>query len=248
MIQIALARAVYSQAKLLLLDDPLSALDHQTAETIVRKCFGGSLLEGRTVILVTHRTELCHGLAPQLVEISGGRACVLDGVESIGSSMLSRIDSANSRNGKGDETQEVGVPEEFVEEEHRAHGGVKAAVYWEYIKAGKIKWWAILISILAVYRLVTVGETWFLKMWGEAFERSESESRVRCGPFGTLPAPQTNIRPWLVGFFLIAAIRSCIFLISQSFMLVIIYSSGRQMFRDIVRTFPSCFSPFDSKT
>ena len=133
--RVALARAVYSQAKLLLLDDPLSALDHQTAETIVRECFGGSLLEGRTVILVTHRTELCHGIARQLVEISGGRAFVLEGVESTGSSVTSRIESsesessesANSRNRKCNETQEA-VPDKFIEEEHRAHGGVKAAV------------------------------------------------------------------------------------------------------------------------
>lgn len=242
--RIALARAVYSQAKLLLLDDPLSALDHQTAERIVRKCFGGSLLEGRTVILVTHRTALCHGIARQLVEISEGRARVLDSVESIGSSMLSRIessDSATSRDGKVDETHHM--PDKFIEEEHRTHGAVKAAVYWEYVKAGKITWWAVLISILALYRLVTVGETWFLKVWGEALERSESEgqSRVRPGPFDTLPSPETNIRPWLIGFFLIAAVRSCMFLISQSFMLVIIYSAGRQMFGDIVRTFRSYF-------
>lgn len=235
--RIALARAVYSRARLLLLDDPLSALDHQTAETIVRKCFGGPLLEGRTVVLVTHRTELCHGIARQLVEISEGRASVLDSVECTDSSLLSRIESSasdNSGSGKRDEVQEA-RPDKFIEEEHRAHGGIKAAVYWEYVKAGKIKWWAFLIFILALYRLVTVGETWFLKRWGEAFERSEGGIRVRSGPFDTLPSPETNVRPWLVGFFLIAAVRSCMFLISQSFMLVIIYSAGRQMFREIMQ-------------
>ena len=237
--RISLARAVYSRAKLLLLDDPLSSLDHQTAELIVRKCFGGPLMEGRIIILVTHRTELCYGIARQLVEMSEGRARVLEGIDCMGSSMLSRIDSsdsANSRNGKDDEAQEVGmVPDKFIEEEHRAHGGVKFAIYWEYVKAGKIRWWVVLISILALYRLVTVGETWFLKTWGEAFERSESESRATSGPFDALPSPETNVRPWLIGFFLITVARSCMFLISQSFMLVIIYSAGRQMFRDIIQ-------------
>ncbi len=236
--RVALARAVYSRAKLLLFDDPLSALDHQTAETVVRKCFRGPLLEGRFVIMVTHRTELCHGIARQLVEISEGRARVLDRIESTGASMLSKIESsgsANSRSGKGDEAQETDMARsKFIEEEHRAHGGVKAAVYWEYVKAGKFKWWAVLIFILALYRIATVGETWFLKMWGEAFETSESESRLRSGPFDTLPSPETNVRPWLIGFFLIAAVRSCMFLISQTFMLVIIYSAGRQMFRNII--------------
>ena len=230
--RIALARAVYSKANILLLDDPLSALDHQTAEMIVRKCFGGPLLRDRKVVLVTHRIELCRGIAQQLVEISGGRAHVLDEV-AMRSSMLGRTtssESAKSGNGKGDEAQKVGVaPDKFMEEEHRAHGGVKAAVYWEYVKAGKIKWWVVLISILALHRLVTVGETWFLKIWGEAFDTSESQSRVR------LPSPETDVIPWLIGFFLIAAVRSCMFLISRSFMLVIIYSAGRQMFRDIMQ-------------
>ena len=237
--RVALARAVYSRAKILLLDDPLSALDQQTAETIVRKCFGGPLLEGRTVILVTHRTELCHGIARQLVEISEGRARVLEEFESTGSSTLSRIESSNStnsRNGKDDEAIKTGMmPDRFIEEEHRSHGGVKATVYWEYVKAGRIRWWAVLISILALYRLITVGETWFLKTWGEAFEGSQSEIRVTFTPFDNLPSPETNVRPWLVGFFSIAAVRSCMFLISQSLMLVIIYSAGRQMFRDVVQ-------------
>ena len=237
--RVSLARAVFSRASLLLLDDPFAALDHQTAETVMRRCFEGPLLKGRTTILVTHRTEICHGIAQQVIEISEGRARVVDSVALTGSSKLSKVesfDSASSRNGGGDEAQELAaVPDTFMEKEHRAHGGVKAAVYWEYIKAGKIKWWAILVSILALYRLVTVGETWFLKMWGEAFEREESKSRVISGLFEILPSPETNVRPWLVGFFVIAGVRSCMFLISQCFMLVIIYSAGRQMFRDIIQ-------------
>lgn len=239
--RVSLARAVYSGANLLVLDDPLSALDQQTAETVVRKCFGGPLLQGRTVILATHRTDLCRGIARQCVVMSEGRAHVLGRGEVIGSDMLSRIrssDSVSSGSGEGEEVQEVGVvPDKFIEEEHRAHGGVKAAVYWEYVKAGKIKWWAVLISILALHRLVTVGETWYLKLWGEAFDRSESESQVRPGPFDSLPSPETDVKPWLIGFFVIAAVRSCMLLISQSFMLVIIYSAGRRMFRDVIQKF-----------
>ena len=137
--RVSLARAVYSRAKLLFLDDPFSALDYQTAETIVQKCFRGPLLEGRKVILVTHRTELCRGIARQLVEISEGRARVLNRIEWEDSSTLSRIESfnsANSGNGKDDEAQEVGmVRDKFIEEEHRALGGVKAA--------GKALFWVI---------------------------------------------------------------------------------------------------------
>jgi ABC-type bacteriocin/lantibiotic exporter with double-glycine peptidase domain len=67
--RISLARAVYSKANTLLLDDPLSALDHQTADFIVRRCLCGPLLKDRTTILVTHRTELCLSIATQAVQI-----------------------------------------------------------------------------------------------------------------------------------------------------------------------------------
>lgn len=50
--RITLARAVYSKADILLLDDVLAALDVHTARWIVDKCFKGDLLRGRTVILV----------------------------------------------------------------------------------------------------------------------------------------------------------------------------------------------------
>ena len=119
-----------------------------------------------------------------------------------------------------------------MEDEHRAHGGVMASVYWEYIKAGKLKWWFILIVILALYRLVEVGETWFLKQWGEAY--SSPEEQINSNPFHRLPSPETDIRPWLIGFFLIATAQSIAFLISQGFMLVIVYKAGKDLFERVV--------------
>ena len=50
--RITLARAVYSRAQILLLDDVLAALDVHTSRWIVDKCFKGDLLRGRTVVLV----------------------------------------------------------------------------------------------------------------------------------------------------------------------------------------------------
>jgi ABC-type multidrug transport system fused ATPase/permease subunit len=233
--RVALARAVYSSAKILLLDDPLSALDHQTAETIVQKCLGGPLLEGRTTILVTHRTELCHSLAKQVVQISEGSAQVMDAERAMSNSLypVKSSESAGESDHRRDAEQQLAaIPEKFVEDEHRADGGVKAAVYWEYIKAGKLKWWALLIGALALFRLIEVGETWFLKEWGEAYNKRKD--RAGSGLFDRLPSPEVNIRPWLVGFFLLATAQSLAFLISQGFMLIIIYTAGRDMFKRVM--------------
>lgn len=51
--RISLARAVYSEADIYLLDDPLSAVDPQVASDIFHKCICG-VLKDKLVILVTH--------------------------------------------------------------------------------------------------------------------------------------------------------------------------------------------------
>lgn len=51
--RVALARALYSKAPLLLLDDIFSALDAKTAASVWESCFCSDLLKGRTVVLVT---------------------------------------------------------------------------------------------------------------------------------------------------------------------------------------------------
>ena len=237
--RVALARAVYSHAKILLLDDPLSALDLQTAATIVQNCFAGPLLKDRTVVMTTHRPELCCKAAKQIVEISEGKVLasgptlseVVNQTRSAGP-----VDKGEGTNSK-DQDPSI-IPEKFLGEEHRARGGVKAAVYWEYIKAGKLRWWAVLVCVLAVYRLLAVGETWYLKQWGEAYSDRSHDYTARTSAshrlFDTLPSPETNPEPWLYGFLLFAIAQAIMFLITQGFMLVIIYSAGRQMFQAIL--------------
>ncbi|KAJ6598427.1 P-loop containing nucleoside triphosphate hydrolase protein [Mycena vulgaris] len=56
--RISLARALFSTAEILLLDDVFAALDVHTANWIVDKCFNGDLVAGRTIILVTHNVAL----------------------------------------------------------------------------------------------------------------------------------------------------------------------------------------------
>ncbi|KAL8631276.1 hypothetical protein Q9189_003040 [Teloschistes chrysophthalmus] len=234
--RVALARAIYSPAKMLFLDDPLSALDHQTADFIVRKCFMGPLVDGRTVILVTHRTALCQHVAKQVVEVSDGTARVLVQRQLPSSETSNSVTSDTADEVKEEEQnddQEDAEAEKFIEDEKRAHGGVKAAIYWEYVRAGKLRWWAVLIFLLALHRLVGLGETWFLKKWGEAYDKPAVQL-ASSGLFDDLPSPEVNIRPWLLGFFLLAVVKGILFLASNCIMIVIIYYAGRQMFGDVM--------------
>ncbi|KAJ3755971.1 P-loop containing nucleoside triphosphate hydrolase protein [Lentinula raphanica] len=68
--RVTLARAVYSSAQTVLLDDPLSALDVHTAKWVVEKCLNGELMRDRTVLLVTHNIALVRPLARHVVDIA----------------------------------------------------------------------------------------------------------------------------------------------------------------------------------
>ena len=135
------------------------------------------------------------------------------------------------------------VPDRFIEDEHRASGGVQASVYWEYIKAGGLLWWSILLPIFAVYRVIAVGQAWFLKTWGEAYNTKSSSHAFMQSPefmytkptfLDNLPPPDVNIKPWLLGFFLLALGQSVTFAFSQGTMIIIIYTAGKNMFAAIM--------------
>lgn len=258
--RVALARAMYSRARILLLDDPLSALDHNTAETVVRKCFTGTLAQDRIIILATHRTMLVRPIANQMIQIDRGSA-----IPSAASDAdePSPQDSDNEQEQSTEpDNEEAAVPDKFIEEEHRAEWGVKARVYWTYIQAGKLKWWAVLVVVLTFYRLGSVGQSWFLKEWGEAYgdrvrfffastgtQREISGLGWPTAPFNfvnRLPPPFWNVRPWLLAFLAITTFQSVALLISQLFMLVIVYCAGRTLFQQVmVRVSHATFRFFD---
>lgn len=77
--RITLARAVYSSAEVVLLDDVLSALDVHTARWIAEKCLAGDLLKGRTVLLVTHNILLCKPIADYVISLGRNGKVVSQG-------------------------------------------------------------------------------------------------------------------------------------------------------------------------
>ncbi|KAJ3315207.1 hypothetical protein HDU76_002250 [Blyttiomyces sp. JEL0837] len=78
--RIALARAAYSDAKIVVLDDPLSAVDAPTARHLFEHCIVG-LLANRTRILVTNAVGLAIPRADFLVMIQSGRIATKGSVE-----------------------------------------------------------------------------------------------------------------------------------------------------------------------
>ncbi|KAF0405290.1 P-loop containing nucleoside triphosphate hydrolase protein [Gigaspora margarita] len=71
--RVALARAVYSRAKHIYMDDIFSAVDAHTALQLMNQCILGPIMKGRTRILVTHHIRLCLADAAYLVAVNNGK-------------------------------------------------------------------------------------------------------------------------------------------------------------------------------
>ncbi|OJJ42630.1 hypothetical protein ASPZODRAFT_76575 [Penicilliopsis zonata CBS 506.65] len=68
-VRVALARALYSTAPVLVLDDILASLDVHVARHVFFRALTGELCRGRTRIMATHQLDLCLPNAQYLVEI-----------------------------------------------------------------------------------------------------------------------------------------------------------------------------------
>ncbi|KAL8383243.1 hypothetical protein RB595_006814 [Gaeumannomyces hyphopodioides] len=189
--RVALARAIYSRARVLLLDDPIAALDHHTAEHVVRKLFSpGGLCEGRLVVLVTHRVDLIRPWADQIYEVFADQASSLEkhrpdeldtdaefhrrvaAEEAAEEAALQQQEAEAAGHGNAADA----IPDKFIQEEHRAHGGVMASVYWRYIKAGRMWLWLLLIIFFVAHRFSNIVYFYFLKVWGEAYKQGGNGS------------------------------------------------------------------------
>lgn len=70
--RVSFARAVYSRAGILILDDIFSAVDAHVGKHIFENGLTGDLMRGRTRILVTHHLKLCMSEAAYAVFLSNG--------------------------------------------------------------------------------------------------------------------------------------------------------------------------------
>ncbi|KAL2189974.1 P-loop containing nucleoside triphosphate hydrolase protein [Thermothelomyces heterothallicus CBS 203.75] len=269
--RVALARAIYSQARILLLDDPIAALDHHTASAIVRNLFGSknsSLTAGRLVIFVTHRVDIIMPYADQVIEVGrGGRVHTFDKDElrKNGEELEYLAELANAAAAPGNDSaaareEEEPIPDKFIEDERRVHGGVMASVYWQYVKAGKLRWWATMIGFFALFRLFAVAYNWFLKEWGEQYQKTSLGSiySIEVAGLGSdveslgvhdlaqtinkssashwlefgrwLPPPGEDVRPWILGFLVLSLAQVLVQTCSDAALVVIVYKAGKNLF------------------
>ncbi|KAK6934570.1 ABC transporter-like, ATP-binding domain [Dillenia turbinata] len=161
--RIQIARALYQDADLYLLDDPFSALDAHTGTHIFKECLL-RLLATKTVIYVTHQIEFLHAADLILVmkdgkitqagkyheilhsetdfmELVGAHRQALSALDSIQLSSSSGeshtgdnvIDGESQKDDQKSTQDDVGPKGQLVQEEEREKGKVGFPVYWKYL-------------------------------------------------------------------------------------------------------------------
>ena len=149
--RVELARAVYSNADIYLLDDPLSALDSRVGHNIFQTCING-LLRDKTRLMVTHNLEALRD-AKRIIAMKEGSIMMegdfmslcgsgfeLDGIDKTAekkkpvTKQMEKPMGQDILESKGTSGEELAKLE--IAEEDRMIGSVSWKIYWQYIQAG----------------------------------------------------------------------------------------------------------------
>ncbi|XP_054675056.1 ATP-binding cassette sub-family C member 10 isoform X1 [Grus americana] len=199
--RIALARAIYQEKELYLLDDPLAAVDADVANHLMRKCILG-VLKHKTRILCTHRTEFLEK-ADALLLIDNGRivktgtpADILPLVEAF--PKCKDMDKRRKDKAPDEQGQEEAVETEAEEstqnnhlihrEEEKKEGAVAFQVYKAYwLAVGSCLALSILFSLLLMQASRNISD-WWLSHWISSISQTANSSVMICS--ASPPSPE----------------------------------------------------------
>ncbi|KAL0569937.1 hypothetical protein V5O48_012021, partial [Marasmius crinis-equi] len=179
--RITLARAIYSSAAIILLDDVLAALDVHISKWVVEKCLKGDLVRGRTIILVTHNAALTRPIAAFVVLLKGGsivRQGTLDEVLEQSTSLLEEPSKDAEILGKVEDQVDTRVSPASLDTIGKliaAEEVQEGLVSWSALKSylGAMGTWKFYVAVVGAYCLTELSgtaQTWFLGYWASQYE------------------------------------------------------------------------------
>ncbi|KAI0455788.1 P-loop containing nucleoside triphosphate hydrolase protein [Xylaria acuta] len=213
--RLTFARALYSRAATLVLDDIFSAVDAHVGRHLLQHALLGSLATGRTRILATHHEELVLPATSYLVRLHETNGSSYASATSLTPKNIDRADTTTltdfiKNNGisrpsrsqdrqSSDTLQEVDIdpvmppkPTKFVEDEVRERGHIKWQVYKAYmVAAGGFRFWTTALGVFVLAQGTLLGRAWLVKVWTEQDVR-ESPTMDAGEANTTNPTPATN--------------------------------------------------------
>ncbi|KAG8713050.1 hypothetical protein FRC11_013442, partial [Ceratobasidium sp. 423] len=181
--RVSLARAIYSKAEIIILDDVLSALDVHTSRWIVDKCFRGDLVLGRTLITVTHNVAMVSEVADFIVVLGhGGRILSQGSVGAVlGSNPKLKGEAKESLESNPGEPM-GGEPAETMPRLPNASGKLTTAeeiaeghVGWSALKLfffalGGVGFWFVYMTGFVLANVAALLQTYWLGIWARAYD------------------------------------------------------------------------------
>ncbi|EEY14797.1 ATP-binding cassette transporter abc1 [Verticillium alfalfae VaMs.102] len=186
--RVALARALYSKAPLLLLDDIFSALDAKTSALLWERCFCSDMLDGRTTVLVAQQpwvaaqsdlaitldkgevvsTEQNLGIVRQPVvasqEVAGGSNPGEPELEAESDALNDRNKTADDPTGKN-----------LVAQEMKASGKSARLMFFKYMTCFGSPFYAVVCLLVMLFmNMAWLGSSLWLSIWVEAYSKQEA--------------------------------------------------------------------------
>nr|XP_010972089.1 ATP-binding cassette sub-family C member 10 isoform X2 [Camelus bactrianus] len=194
--RIALARAVYQEKELYLLDDPLAAVDADVANHLLHRCILG-VLSHTTRLLCTHRTEYLERAdvvllmeAGRLVQ-AGPPSEILPLVQAVPKAWAEDRQDSDPATAESvqnpEKTKEVleveeSTPGRLLQEESKKEGAVAFHVYQAYWRAmGRGLALAILFSLLLMQATRNAAD-WWLSHWIAQLKAAKNSSSEAPAP------------------------------------------------------------------
>ncbi|KAI2662567.1 ATP-binding cassette sub-family C member 12 [Labeo rohita] len=168
--RVSLARAVYSNRDIYLLDDPLSAVDAHVGKHIFEECIKKEL-KGKSVILVTHQLQYLE-FCDQVLLLDNGE------VKEAGTHTFDMSDEKDVTDElPKDSTETKEKKNQLVTREASLEGSVTWRTYHQYCKAAG---GYILVFIVLLLFILLVGSTvfssWWLSYWLDQGSGNSSSS------------------------------------------------------------------------
>ncbi|KAF9269804.1 multidrug resistance-associated ABC transporter [Marasmius fiardii PR-910] len=179
--RVSLARAAYSLSDIILMDDPLSAVDSYVGKEILNNCILKGVMADRTRILVTHALHVLDKV-DYIFLVDKGEIREQGTYESLRkeSELFSRLmeeygslEEQAAKKGDKQEKQEALKPrslpnttKKLMQDEERNTGAVSAATYGRYLQfAGGIVWAPIILLLISLAQGAQVGNNLLLGFW-----------------------------------------------------------------------------------
>ncbi|KAE8213729.1 hypothetical protein CF327_g2770 [Tilletia walkeri] len=190
--RLALARALYARSKFVLLEDVLAAVDVNVQRHIVKHALGGSIAKDRTIVLVTHHVASVASLASWIVLLQQGTVAAQGTAEDMKDRIQSvaivrgRLQDVEKNEEAESDTRDLIADDSkderesrqaeatlLFEKETRVTGRVRLQTVGFYVAACSGLIWAAIVLLTVVFRVMTMGEQFWLKLWGEAGQRKQ---------------------------------------------------------------------------